>query len=153
MADAKTVYNTLIKMLDAHEWKYQRHDEDFVITCGARGEDLPIDIILRVQPKPKVVQFISVLPCKMPEDKRVEGAIAVCAVNYGMIHGSFDYDLSDGEIRFRLTSSYLDSIIGEDMLYYMLMLGASTVNEYNDRFLMLSKGLITIEQFLEKENN
>lgn len=153
MADAKTVYNTLIKMLDAHEWKYQRHDEDFAITCGARGEDLPIDIILRVQPKPKVVQFISVLPCKMPEDKRVEGALAVCTANYGLVSGSFDYDLSDGEIRFRITNCYGAGEMGEDMLYYMLMLGASTVDEYNDRFLMLSKGLITIEQFLEKENN
>ena len=151
--DGKAVYNTLIKMLDAKEWNYKRHDEDLVITTGVRGEDLPMDIILRVLTKLEVVQFISTLPFKMPEDKLVEGAIAVCTANHRMINGSFDYDLSDGEIRFRMASGYSGCEISEDMLYRMLMVGASTVDHYNDKFFMISKGMLSIKDFIEQEMN
>lgn len=153
MTKAKEVYSTLLKMLDAKEFKYERHDEDLLIKSGLRGDDIPVEFLMYVRPENKVVQFISQLPFKISEDKRVEGALAVAIANYGLIHGSFDYDLSDGEIRFRLTSSYLASTLGEDLFEYMMMIGASTVDKYNDRFLMLSKGIITLEQFMEQENN
>lgn len=151
MTKAKEVYRTLLKMLDAKKFKYERHDEDLLIKSGIRGEDLPVEFLMVVMPKNEVVQFISPMPFKIAEDKRVECALAVAVANYGLINGSFDFDLSDGEIRFRLTTSYRDSTLGKDLFEYMMMVGASTVDNYNDKFLMLSKGIITVEQFMEQE--
>ncbi len=151
MTKAKEVYRTLLKMLDAKKFKYERHDEDLLIKSGIRGEDLPVEFIMVVIPKNEVVQFISPMPFNIAEDKRVEAAVAVAIANYGLINGSFDFDLSDGEIRFRLTTSYRDSTLGKDLFEYMMMVGASTVDNYNDKFLMLSKGIITVEQFMEQE--
>ena len=151
MTKAKEVYRTLLKMLDAKKFKYERHDEDLLIKSGIRGEDLPVEFLMVVMPKNEVVQFISPMPFNIAEDKRVEAAVAVAIANYGLINGSFDFDLSDGEIRFRLTSSYRDSTLGKDLFEYMMMVGASTVDNYNDKFLMLSKGIITVEQFMEQE--
>lgn len=151
MTKAKEVYRTLLKMLDAKKFKYERHDEDLLIKSGIRGEDLPVEFLMVVIPKNEVVQFISPMPFNIAEDKRVEAAVAVAIANYGLINGSFDFDLSDGEIRFRLTTSYRDSTLGKDLFEYMMMVGASTVDNYNDKFLMLSKGIITVEQFMEQE--
>ena len=148
---AKSVYYSLIDMLDTRNWKYERHDDDLVIRSGIKGEDLPIEFIVYVKPKNQVVQFISTLPFNIPEDKRVEAAIAVCVANYGLVDGSFDYDVNDGEIRYRLTSSYRDSYLGADLFEYMIMCAASTVDDYNDRFFMLSKGMIDIEGFMNME--
>ena len=148
---AKSVYYSLIDMLDTRNWKYERHDDDLVIRSGIKGEDLPIEFIVYVKPKNQVVQFISTLPFNIPEDKRVEAAIAVCVANYGLVDGSFDYDVNDGEIRYRLTSSYRDSYLGADLFEYMIMCAASTVDDYNDRFFMLSKGMINIEDFMNME--
>ena len=153
MKKAKQVYNTLIKMLDERDWKYEKHEEDLLIKSGIKGDDLPIEFIVFVKPKNQVVQFLSRLPFNMPEDKRVDGALAVCVANYGLIDGSFDYDLSDGEIRYRLTSSYRESTLGEDLFEYMIMVAASTVDEYNDKFFMLAKGMMSVEDFIAKENN
>ena len=152
MQKAKQVYNTLIKMLDTRDWKYEKHEEDLLIKSGIKGDDLPIEFIVFVKPKNQVVQFLSRLPFNMPEDKRVDGALAVCVANYGLVDGSFDYDLSDGEIRYRLTSSYRESTLGEDLFEYMIMVAASTVDEYNDKFFMLAKGMMGIQQFIEQEN-
>ena len=150
MEQAKQVYQKIINMLDYRGWKYERHDEDLVIASGVAGEDLPIAFIFAVKPQNHLVQFLSKLPVTMPEEKRIDGAIAACAASNHLIDGSFDYDVMNGSIVFRLTSSYLNSDISEDLLEYMLMVSAATIDEYNDKFLMLAKGMITIQKFLEE---
>jgi len=153
MQKAKEVFRTLVRMLDTRDWKYEKQEDKLLIKSGITGDDLPINFIVIVNPKNEVVQFYSSLDFKVPEDKRVDAAIAVCVANYGLVDGSFDYDISDGEIRYRLTSSYRDSILGEDLYEYMIMVAAATVDQYNDKFFMLSKGAMTIQEFIEKENN
>ncbi len=153
MQKAQEVYATIIRMLDNMEWKYEKHEDDLLIKSGVKGDDLPIEFIMVVRPKNQVVQFISSLPFNMPEDKRVDGAIAVCVANYGLVDGSFDYDLRDGEIRFRLTCSYRESTLSEELFNYMIMVSASTVDNYNDKFFMIAKGMMTVQQFIEQENS
>ena len=151
MKQAKTVYETICKTLENRDWKFTRHDEDLTITCGARGEDLPMDIIIIVNPRAQVVSLISPMPFKIAEDKRIDAALAVCVANYGLVNGCFDYDLTDGEIRFRIVSSFRESILSEELFNYMIMVAAGTVDDYNDKFLMVSKGMFTIQQFIEWE--
>ena len=151
MKKAVEVYDTLCSMLDNIGWKYDKVEEKLMIKSGVKGEDLPIDFLVIVKPRNQVVQFISSMPFNMPEDKRVEGALAICTANYGLVDGSFDYDLSDGQIVFRLTSSYRESLLSEALFEYMIMVSASTIDKYNDRFFMLAKGMITLEQFIEMD--
>lgn len=149
---AREVYNTLIAMLEEKNWKYDTEEEKFLIHSSMSGEDFPITYIMLVDPKHEVVQFLSKLPGEMPEDKRVEGALAVCAANYGLCEGSFDYNLSDGAIFFRLTSNYSDSMISKTSLEHIMFVSAFTVDRYNDRFFLLSKGTINLQQFMEMDN-
>lgn len=153
LKQAKTVYETICSMLDKNEWKYKRHDEDLVIQCGATGEDLPMDIIIVVNARAQVVSLISPMPFRIAQDKRVDGALAVCAANYGLVNGTFDYNLADGDIRFRMVSSFRESILSEELFLYMIMVSAKTIDDYNDKFLMISKGMWTIQQFIEWENS
>lgn len=150
---AAEVYDTLCSTLDNIGWTYEKVEEKLTIKSGVKGDDLPIEFIVMVNPRNEVVQLLSAMPFNMPEDKRIDGAIAICAANYGLIDGSFDYDLSDGQIIFRLTSSYRDSLLGEKLFEYMIMVSASTVDKYNDRFFMLAKEMISIEKFLEMEED
>lgn len=151
MAKAKETYALLCKMLDNRDWYYEKIEEDLVIKSGVKGDDLPIDFIMRVNPRNEIVSFISWMPFKVDESKRIDMALATCVANYGLADGSFDYNLADGTILFRLTSSYRESTLSEDLFEYMLMVAASTVDEYNDKFFMISKGMLTIQQFIESE--
>ncbi len=153
MKKALEVYNTLCNMLDHKGWKYNKMEDELMIKSGVRGDDFPIDFYMRVNPRNEVVSFISLLPFTVAEDKRVDLAIAVCAANYGLVDGSFDFDISDGSIMFRLTSSYKDSALGEDLFEYMLMVSASTIDEYNDKFLMITKGMLPLDKFIADETN
>ena len=152
MEKAKEVFSTLIDMLDEKDWKYEVDEEKLLIHSNMNGDDFPITYIMLVDPKHEVVQFLSKLPCEMPEDKIVEGALAVCGANYGLCEGSFDFNLSDGSIFFRLTSNYSDSMISKTSLEHIMFVAAFTVDRYNDRFFLLSKGTINLQQFMEMDN-
>ena len=146
---AQTAFNTLCDMLDDHEWKYHRDDEKLRIECGANGEDLPIDIRITVDADKQLVTLLSQLPFKVPEDDRVLGAVSVCAANYNMVDGNFDYNLSSGSIIFRLTSSIRESLVSKDVFEYMLFVSCATIDNYNDKFLMLIKHAMSLEDFIK----
>ena len=153
LRSAAEVYGTLCGMLDHIGWTYDKEEEKFLIRSGVKGDDLPINFVVLVKPRNEVVQLLSAMPFNVPEDKRVDCALAICAANYGLVDGSFDYDLSDGQIVFRLTSSYRDSLLSEELFKYMVMVSAATIDKYNDRFFMLAKGMIDVRKFLEMENS
>lgn len=150
---ALNVYETICQMFDDLEFKYERHDEDLVVSCSIKGEDFPMDILFIVDADRELVQLLSPIPFRISEDKRIDTAVAVAVANYGLINGSFDYDMSDGEIRFRATQSFLDSILGKEVFRYMLGASTSSIDKYNDRFFMLNKGMMTVEQFIEMEGS
>ena len=153
LKQAKAMYEGMIDMFDSIEWTYDRRDDELVIESGVKGEDLPIKLYVVVKPKQQVVQVVSPLPFNIPEDKRVDAAIAVCVANYGMVDGSFDYDFTDGSLSFRLTWGYRGCTPSRDLFEYLVMVTASTVEHYNDKFFMIGKGMMTVQQFVEAENN
>ena len=73
---AQQVYATMCQALDERNWKYTRFEEDLVVSFGVNGDDLPMNFVLQVDEERQVIRLMSGLPFKMPEDKRVEGAIA-----------------------------------------------------------------------------
>ena len=151
MAQAKTVLSTVCKMLDNMKWNYKVHDEELRISLGVNGDDLPMDIHILVRQKQEVVTLLSFMPYRIPEDKRVEIAMAICYINNRLINGCFDMDLANGSVSFRMVSSYRESILSEDLFHYMLNVSVATVDEYNDKLLMISKGMMTLEQLAKDE--
>lgn len=149
MKMGQNVYETICKMFDDRGFHYERHDEDLVITCTLNGEDIPMDMIFFVRAERQIVQLISPLPFKIPEEKTVDIALAVAHANDGLIDGSFDFDMNKGRIAYRLTASYIESILGKTLFEYMLMVTAHTVDDYNDKFMMIAKGMYTVEDFIK----
>ena len=149
LARAQKVYETLCAALDARQWRYQKEEERLLVHFGVNGEDIPMNFILVVDAERQLVRLMSPLSFKMAEDKRVEGALATCAASYGLVDGSFDYDMSDGEIVFRMTASFRESEIGEGLFQYMISCSCATVDRYNDQFLALNKGMLSINDFIK----
>lgn len=149
MIKAKEIYGILCSFLDNDDWKYTKHEEDLVITMSARGDDLPIEFVVKVDSGRSLVSLFSRLPFKAPNDKIVETAVAIAMTNYGLVDGSFDLDMKEGGIVFRMTTSYLDSLISEEVFKYMIYCTAHTVDEYNDKLMMLVKGMIDLAKFKE----
>jgi hypothetical protein len=149
LKQAEAVYKSLREMLEERNWHYENDDENMAITCMAQGDDLPIEIIVQVDREHQIVSLFSKMPYAIPEDRRTALAIAVSQANNGLIDGSFDFDYLNGRIIFRLTSSYRESLIGKELFTYMLMCACYTIDEYNDKFLMIAKNKMTAENILD----
>lgn len=147
---AKQVYQTLCDAIDNRGWKYGKDEEKLLVHFGVNGDDIPMNFILVVDAKRQLVRLMSPLSCKMSENKRMEGALATCAASYGMANGNFDYNLSTGEIVFRMTASFRGSVIGEGLFQYMISCACAMVDQYNDQFLAIDKGVLSIADFIAK---
>ena len=146
---AKAVYDTLCNMLTENKWHYEGDEDNFVITCGAQGEDLPIKLTIRIDPERLLISIISPMPFTVPEDKRIDMALAVSIANYGLVDGSFDYSFANGNIYFRMTSSFMDSLIGKELFDYMVFVSCGTIDRFNDKFLMIIKDKMTLDELVK----
>lgn len=158
MADEKMVraqknYATLCTMLDGNDWHYKKDDAKLKIECGAQGDDLPMDISIRIDSDRQLVVLLSHLPFVVSEDKRLDIAVATSVINYKLVDGSFDFDIEDGHMFFRMTSSYRESELAKEVFFYMLMCSCQTIDEYNDKLLMLAKNMLSLEDFINNEMN
>ena len=151
LSEARAVYAALCRALDGNGWQYVRDDHKLTAALTVKGKDLPIEIFAGVDAARMLISMYARPGFTVPEDKMVDMAVAVAASNWGMVDGSFDYSLSDGNLIFRMATSYRDSMIGDELLSYMLSVVCGTVDRYNDRFFMLSKGTLSLGDFLAQE--
>ena len=138
-------FQTLCEMLDEKDWHYTKDNDNFSISCGAQGDDLPMEINIQTDPERQIVILLSQLPFSIPDDKRIDVALAVSAINYAIVDGSFDYDFTSGRLLFRMTSSFRESLIGKDVFEYMLLVSCKTIDDYNDKLLMIIKNKMSLE--------
>lgn len=145
---AQDVFKALCTMLDEHDWHYEKNAEKLMVKCGAQGEDLPMELIVRVDADRRLITLVSAMPFIIPENRRSALAVAVSKANYGLPDGSFDYEYTSGKIWFRMTSSYIESLIGKDLFEYMLMCSCFFIDKYNDKFLKVVLSEMTVNEIL-----
>ena len=148
---AKKVYETLCIAIDNRKWQCTRHDDTMVVTFGVASEDIGMNFILAVDAERQLIRLLSPMPFDIVEEKRIDLAIATCVATNRIIDGSFDYDLSDGKIVFRLTAPFMGCEIGEKLLQYMISLSCAIVDNFNDKFADINDGKLTIADFLASE--
>lgn len=146
---AREVYDTLCNTLTSMEWNFDRDDEKLRVTFGVQGDDIPMHFVIAIDEDRQLVRLISFLPFEFGEDKRVEGSVATNQINYSLAEGCFDFGLNDGRPIFRVTTSFRESLVGDEMFRYMIHLACYTVDRYNDQLEALSNGTLTIQKFLE----
>ncbi len=141
----------LLAMLEHRKLKYtieERTDVRTHIRIHFTGEDLPMTLHIILRTDRQIVSVLSVMPFRIDEARRNEAAIAVTAANHGLIDGSFDLNMQTGEIRFRLTSCFIGTVLSEALYAYLMFVSAETIDRYNDRFRDLNEGKLNLEGFL-----
>ena len=143
---AEEVYGVLCKALDDRQWHYEKEAEKLSVRFNVSGDDLSMRFLMMVDEQRDIIRLFSWMPFQMKE-RRMEGALATCYVNYRLVDGCFDYALKDGSIVFRMTASYRGSLVGTGLIEYMIDCACGTIDDYNDQFLMLEKGKLEPSDF------
>ena len=148
---AEIVYNTLCEMLDDRQWKYEKAPDKSIVHFIVSGDDIPMEFVVNIDAERQLVRMLSQLPFTFNEERRVQGAIATCQATFRLADGSFDYDFKTGRVLFRMTSSFRGSLISKELLAYMVDCACCTVDAYNDKFLLIERGLLDIEDLFNRD--
>lgn len=154
MAEAKAILDNLVQHLHDIKLNFSQEElEDrFVIRFNMNGDDIPMRFFIYVNPKHQLLTLHSPMPVTFPQDKIDLGCKAVCAINYRLTDGDFQIDIRDGEVLYNMSNCYAGSLISTEVFNYMLGMSINIVDEYNDKLLMLSKGLIDFDTFKQSLN-
>ena len=142
-------YNAIIKGLNAMGWKYSVGEYMHTVSYTVTGNGLPMSFMMTVDGENRLISVMSKLPIKVESDKYSDIAMAVCYANYKMADGCFHFDREKGHIYFKMSASYLNSVVGNKLIEYLANVSASTVDRYDDKFLAIANGDLTIIKFME----
>ena len=106
LKNAKKVYETLCGALDSIGWRYERHDDDFIVTLGVNGEDIPMWLVIGVDADKELIRCMSRIPVAFDSENMVDGSIACAYATWRIIDGRFVIDISKGEVNFEISSSF-----------------------------------------------
>lgn len=149
LEQAKQIFDVCVFALEKRKWKYDKNENNLTIETGITGDDFPICFSLKIIPELMIIQLNSKLPFIVPDEKITDIAVAVCFANTFLCDGNFDYEMSEGTISFRMTSSYRESIISPELICYMMDWTAVQVDIYDEKLYGISEGLIDFKQFAE----
>ncbi len=142
------VYHKILEALDQKNWRYKKSEETLTVEYKVKGNGMPAEFIIQVDEKRNLIGIYSPCYCSFGEELRVEGALATCYVTDLLVNGGFDYNFSDGQITFRAIIPYVDCDIDVELISDMIDLCAGTVIKYNDIFFEISKGYMTLEDYI-----
>ena len=138
------VYKDICAFFDSVGYEYTTDSESLRVFCVVSGDDLDIDLKISVGSPDGFISVYSPMPYTVAKDKRALIAEAVSIVNFSTINGSFDFDL-EGNLGFRITQCYFDSILDESVYDYLINLSVEMIDRFNDKFLLMSLGKYSIE--------
>ncbi len=150
----KANFNALIAMLEAKQLKYTVEDTqpDFSrIRLRFTGKDLPVTLHILIRADRQIVSVLSAMPYRIEPEHRYDIAVAMAAINHKLADGSFELDVRDGELRFRMTTAFPGVELSDAVFSYLIYVSAETIDRYNDKFLLLNTGEMTLAKFLEQE--
>lgn len=146
---AQKLYDTICQTLDNRNWKYEKDENNLLIGFGVNGDDIPMAFVIVVDPERQLIRCLCRLDTKFENEYIGLGNIACCYFTYMLADGSFDYDFMGNTVTFRITASFMDSIISEDLINYLIDTACNTVDDYNHHFDALAKGDMTLEELFE----
>lgn len=86
-----------------------------------QGKTAEWTCLIRVFEKTERILVYSIFPAQVADAQRPQLALMLTQINYGLILGNFEFDLSDGEIRYKTSidveSIELNSTILRNLLY------------------------------------
>ncbi len=75
-------------------------------------------------------------------------ALAICIINDNLVDGNFDMDVTKGSLCYRMSLSFRESLISEEAFDFFIDYAVYVIDEFNDKLLMLAKGMLTPAQLL-----
>jgi hypothetical protein len=124
------ILEAMMVFFDEDGWKYHLMEGNTCLQMGYVGDHGRWTCYAQAREEHHQFVFYSVCPVNMPEDKRSLGAEYVARVNYALIIGNFEFDFSDGEIRFKTSIDVDGDEISQPLISNCVYRNVFTTDRY-----------------------
>ena len=135
--------------LTRRDLPFRSREETGGLYLTAEGKGLPRITRFSINMLSETVSLYCAFPIYMPEELRIEGAVAACAATADLPDGRFGCDVRHGRINYRLTASCFGSEFGDGFADYLLDRAVTAANTYAEGFRRLGAGEISLTDFLD----
>jgi hypothetical protein len=96
-----TMLDALFRFFTGDEWYFMKLDNQSVLKMDFQGKNGKWSCYAQINEEKYIFQFYSVCPVNVPPERRSAVGEYLTRANYGLLVGNFEFDLRDGEIRYK----------------------------------------------------
>lgn len=137
--------------LDSKKWKYTSEEDEnaYVFRFELKGDDLPLQLIVVFDKGRPQFTVLSGLPGTIPEEKRGEACFLLNQINDASDFGKITMNVQNGQLRFRHSEFFNQCLLSSDYFAQVIYTSANYIDDFNDRLLMYSKGMVSAENAMK----
>ncbi|BCW93406.1 MAG: YbjN domain-containing protein [Thermoanaerobaculum sp.] len=124
------LYEKLVEFFKRDNWEFRVIPHYQAIEMGVAGENSTYRLVALADEERSIVRFLVFLEGKIPEPRRRDIMEFLTRANYGLLLGNFEMDLSDGEVRFRCSTSTEGSELSYEQYRNMLYISVGIMDRY-----------------------
>ncbi len=124
------LFDTLVMFLQEDDWKFTRLAAETAAIMTFNCENASYLCYARVREEHQQVMFYVIYPLRAPTERRVEVIEFVTRVNYGLAMGNMEMDVSDGEVRFKMSADVSVAPFSLSLLRSLMQTCIATADRY-----------------------
>jgi len=129
-------FSGILSFLEAHSYHYTSYEDEERVNLTLAGKHADYRVTLRITHEGDYFQIYIHYPFRVREaEQRITAAELVCRANYGILVGGFEFDMSDGELRFHVTHFIHDLPLTQEVVERLLYTALSTMDRYFPAFM------------------
>jgi len=125
-----TAFEAIVSYFERDGWKFRRLAGHDALEMGVAGETGNYRLIAVVDGERSVVRFLTFLEGKVPETRRREVMEYLTRANYGLLLGNFEFDIADGEVRFKCAVDIEHRGLSYEQYQSMLYVSVAMMDRY-----------------------
>ena len=140
-----------VSFFETDAWPFERVKELPMVRSRYNGRNGQYACWFQVRPGEKQLMFYSRSPIIAPEDRRQAMALFFTLANYSMVIGNFELDLSDGEMRYKVSIDAEEIELTHTFLKNFSYTAVLTMDRYLPGIMKVLAGIDPWEAIKESE--
>ncbi|MBD3166366.1 YbjN domain-containing protein [bacterium] len=132
------IMDTVEQYLRDDDWHYEQIEGQDILKFGIKADNSTYNIYCDIRDDTDQLMLYVVMGQEIPEEKRLAAAEYITRANYGLKIGNFEMDMSDGQIRYKVSLDVEDGTLSHKMIANMIGAGVGTMDRYFPGFMSIS---------------
>ena len=142
------IIDVAVSFFESLEWPISYLENTTAVRMEYRGKNGQWTCHMHILEEAEQIIYYSVFPIHTPDDKLAPMLEFITRVNYGLIYGNFEFNLDDGQIRYKTSVDVEGNGLSHALMKPVVFLNVTTLDRYFDTLSKIIYKDISIEDAL-----